>query len=246
MAEKDNIVGAKIEITKVKSGRRDDNIEARTYYSKVLDVEESEEGTIIKASMPIFEGHIVPLSIGTQYNIFFSIGSRIFESTCQVSGRSKDMNIFVMDLLLTGPLKRVQRRQYYRLPCDLNVSLQKLNNMQVISYENTHQWDESLFNDDENEEEGVLVDLSGGGLRLHSPFHYEKDTWIKTAFNIIYNEEALRLELLGRIVSSYSMENDRNVYETRVQFCSIPNDTKEKIVKYIFQEQRRMQQKVRG
>ena len=68
---------------------------------------------------------------------------------------------------------------------------------------------------------------------------------LNSQIDIICNDEPKQLELLGEVVMSYSLENDRSIYETRVQFKAVPNEITEMIVKYIFMEQRITQQKLR-
>ena len=186
-------------------------------------MEETEDGMLVKASMPIFEGHIVPLTVGTQYAVFFSTGGNIVESTCKVIGRTKEMNIYVMDLLITGELKRVQRREYYRFPCYMEVILQPVDEWQAAEYEHTHEWSKKTGADEPKKSSGLLTDLSGGGIRLHSDEHFDT----KRSF-----------KLLGQIIESYSVERNRGGFETRIKFVAMPKEEKETIIKYIFKEQR--------
>lgn len=237
MAGNDIIIGAKIELTKLNERKSRKLEKSRIYYSKVLDVQETEDGILVKASMPIFEGHIVPLTVGTQYAVFFSSGSSIVESTCKVIGRTKELNIYVMDLIITGDLKRVQRREYYRFPCYLEVILQPVDEWQAAEYEHTHEWSQKTGADEPKKSSGLLTDLSGGGIRLHSDEHFDKDTYVKVCFDIFYNDGKKSFKLLGRIIESYSVERNRGGYETRIQFIAMPKEEKETIIKYIFKEQ---------
>lgn len=244
MPKNDIIVGAKIELKKRNARNKNEGV--RAYYSKVLDINETEEGTLVKASMPIFEGHIVPLSVGEEYDIFFSVGGNIIESTCKVAGRSKEVNIYVMDLLMTGELRRVQRREFYRMPCDIPAKVQIINEWQAVMYERTHKWDDVITDNSQTDVQSRIIDLSGGGIRLRTSSHYEKEECVKVSFDIMYNDKKQTMELLGKVVESYLTENSRSDYETRVQFKAMSKDVKEMLIKYIFQEQRRMQKKARG
>lgn len=238
MAGNNIMVGAKIELTKLNEGKSRKLEKSRIYYSKVLDVEETEDGMLVKASMPIFEGHIVPLTVGTQYAVFFSTGGNIVESTCKVIGRTKEMNIYVMDLLITGELKRVQRREYYRFPCYMEVILQPVDEWQAAEYEHTHEWSKKTGADEPRKSSGLLTDLSGGGIRLHSDEHFDKDTYVKICFDIFYDDTKRSFKLLGQIIESYSVERNRGGFETRIKFVAMPKEEKETIIKYIFKEQR--------
>lgn len=239
-------VGAKIELTKLNARKKQNTEGLKVYYSKVLDIVEDEDGMVIKAAVPMNEGHIVPLAVGAEYDAYFSAGSTIYAGPCKITGRSKDMNIYTMDLVLTDDLQRVQRRGFYRLPCDKPIKMQVLTEFQAAGYERTHQWNEKLFQNAKPVLAATLVDLSGGGIRVHSDVHYEKESLVRVFLDIVHNDEPKQLELLGEVVMSYSLENDRSTYETRVQFKSVPNEVTEMIVKYIFMEQRITQQKLRG
>ena len=206
----------------------------KVYYSKVLDIIEDEDGMVIKAAVPLDEGRIVPLAVGAEYDAYFSEGSSIYAGPCRITGRSKDMNIYTMDIVLIGDLHRVQRRGFYRLPCSRPVKVQVLTDFQAAGYERTHQWNEKLFQNARPVLEATLIDLSGGGIRMHSGIHYEKESLVRVFLDIICNDEPKQLELLGEVVMSYSLENDRSIYETRVQFKAVPNEITEMIVKYIF------------
>ena len=238
-------VGAKIELTRLNARKKQNTEGMKVYYSKVLDIIEDEDGMVIKAAVPLDEGRIVPLAVGAEYDAYFSEGSSIYAGPCRITGRSKDMNIYTMDIVLIGDLHRVQRRGFYRLPCSRSVKVQVLTDFQAAGYERTHQWNEKLFQNARPVLEATLIDLSGGGIRMHSGIHYEKESLVRVFLDIICNDEPKQLELLGEVVMSYSLENDRSIYETRVQFKAVPNEITEMIVKYIFMEQRITQQKLR-
>lgn len=239
MAGNDIVVGAKIELSNLNERKNSKLEKTRIYYSKVLDVEETKDGIYVKASMPIYEGHIVPLTVGTHYDIFFSSeGKNIIESTCTITGRTKEQNIYVMELLITGNVKKVQRREYYRFPCYLTAILQPVDEWQAAEYENTQEWSRRTDGQEQRKSSGVVTDLSGGGIRLHSDEHFNKDTYVKVCFEIYYNATKYELKLLGSIIESYSADGGRGGYETRIKFISVPKEIKETIIKYIFQEQR--------
>ena len=60
-------IGDKIELTHVKSAYRR-KLSDRTYGSKLLDYDGFREA---KVSMPIYEGKIVPLELGDEYDLCF-------------------------------------------------------------------------------------------------------------------------------------------------------------------------------
>ena len=64
-----------------------------------------------------------------------------------------EKNIFVLEVDFITELKRFQRREYYRLDRSIDILYQKQTGKSV----------------DGPQKKGVLVDLSGGGLRFRAP-----------------------------------------------------------------------------
>ncbi len=47
----------------------------------------------------------------------------MYNADCVISSRGKEGNIFTMELKLITPLKKFQRREYYRLECTLEADV---------------------------------------------------------------------------------------------------------------------------
>lgn len=240
MADLMAMVGAKIEM-KQKQKRSDE--EGYTYYSKVSDVLQSGRQTVISATMPILEGHVVPLSIGSGYIAYFYLKSQIFEAEVKVINRSKDQNIFMMDLELESELKKVQRRDYYRLPCDMEVAVQQMNEAETALAGRLRKIPDSISG---FAELGKTADISGGGIRIRGTHHYDKNCWMLLKIPLALVPGQKGVAVMGKIIASYPIENNSDICETRIQFKELPREVKEGLVKYIYMEQRRMQQKQRN
>ena len=82
---------------------------------------------------------------------------------------------------------------------------------------------------------GVIVDISGGGLRFVSKKAYEKDQLVLLKFELPFGKETKTFSLASKVVLSGKVERQSTEYENRVQFLFIENTTREEIIKYIFE-----------
>lgn len=241
MADITSIIGVKMDLVpkRKKTGATD----GYTYYSKVLDVIVDGNDEKIKALMPIYEGHIVPLDIGEEYQAYFTMTGNIYECGVKVSGRSKEGNIYVMTLLVTSKFNKVQRREFYRLPCDMPANVTPLLETEVVHYEHTRVLPDELS---QLPKLCTALDVSGGGIRFYSSETFEKDTWVLVEADVPYNNDLYKLKALGKVIASYHMANKTNVFETRIQFRYMGKEAKETLIKFIFSEQRKIQKRQRN
>ncbi len=95
-------------------------------------------------------------------------------------------------------------------------------------------------------EDCVIVDISGGGVRFISNRSYPRDGYVYIEFNTSSVSGEQEFKLMGRVVMSIKSEANNGKYDNRIQFKVISKDKREEIVKFIFDEQRRLRQKERG
>ena len=148
-------VGNKIELSKIKKNKDDDAV---TYVSQILDMKDEK----IVAAMPISEGHIVPIEPGSRMHAYFYTVKGIFSCEILVTERGKEGNIYIMEVECTTELKKFQRRQFYRLPCTIEGYFRKLTDTELLRF----QHDNIVPEDTQDVDKGIIVDISGGGLRI--------------------------------------------------------------------------------
>jgi len=85
----------------------------------------------------------------------------------------------------------------------------------------------------------VIVDISGGGLRFLSTQKYEPDSMIYCSYYLLKKGEKKQIEVVGKVLTVNELENRKGTYEHRVQYVNVDVDTREQIIQFIFEEERK-------
>jgi c-di-GMP-binding flagellar brake protein YcgR len=238
MADKVIGVGNKIELTVMHDKTRLKTVDERNYVSQIFDF----DGDDIIAALPMYEGHLVTLEVDSRLDCYFYTPRGIFRGTARITSRYKEKNLYLMKLEQEGELRKFQRRQYYRLPCNIGAQMRTLEVAEVLDYSAGQEPVETL---ETVYESGVIVDISGGGVRIFTPQKYEKDDYLYVKFSIDMNVGRRDLELLTRVVMCIESHGKDDYYDVRVQYKDIPPQIRDSIVKYIYEQQRKIQSKGR-
>lgn len=233
-------VGDKIELSRSNSRDKAQTGEFVAYVSQVLDLRE--DGTVV-AAMPISEGHIVPIEVGANLEAYFYTFQGIYKALCVLTARGKEGNLYYCELEIVGKLEKFQRREYYRLPSIINADIILISGEDVLDYSEHHRIPDKSYDDMQS---GIIVDISGGGVRIMSDRRFNKNDYVFLRFSIEMNIGVKELELMGMVVLSLESPNRSNYYDSRIEFVEISSDQREHIVKYIFEQQRKIQKRERG
>ena len=91
--------------------------------------------------------------------------------------------------------------------------------------------------------QATIVDISGGGIRFTMNSPLEKDSFVVVYFTLSMGGRTKEYEVVSKILACKEMENKRGYYEHRIQFINMSNDDREEIIKYIFEEERRLRRR---
>ena len=83
------------------------------------------------------------------------------------------------------------------------------------------------------EDKGIIVDISGGGLRLFSKKQYDADSIVNVSFPIQVGDRSRYMKLMAKVVMSMRNQNSDSVYDSRLQFVNMQKEDTEDIVKYV-------------
>lgn len=241
-------IGNKINMLRIK-----DSTGVRTkpqqYVSQLLDLDVTKK--YAKISMPIVNKMIVPLEIGDIYRIIIYTSNGLYQCMSRIEKRYKEGSLYMLDIQLMGKLEKYQRRQYFRLLCNFNVG------HRIESEQETLLKELLIKNKFESKEErklcqdeldslvftwntGTVIDISGGGIRFNSSYEYKPDDLVIIKIPIAVDIDGNIREITTRVIHAVKKINGPvAVYDIRGEFVNIDNRIREKLVRYIFEEQRK-------
>ncbi len=207
-------IGEKLLITKNKKSKKQ--------YSMVSQVLGGCHGGILTIAMPMLRGKLVPLWPGGVIDILFYKENGIYEFKGRVISRSGG-RIPSLKVRVIPPLKKSQRRDYYRLstilPVLLHVDCSTENGKKTIKC--------------------CTLDLSAGGMRLASDKDLEKGCIVFCSLVL----EGKLFSIKAKVVRSNAVYNKEYNYEIGIQFLGLNEKMRSEIIGYIFKEQSKLKRK---
>lgn len=229
--------GSRVQIQKIIRTKEDEAGGGRkTYDSRVIDIVSDDT---IEVSMPFEKTKLVLLPVDGEYNLFFYTPNGLYQCAARVVDRYKNNNVFSVLMDLTSNLRKYQRREYYRFSCALEMNSRTLEEQELQAIE----MNSNALMPELPLQRSVIVDISGGGLRFVANYAYEKESTILCKYNLWISGERKEFRLFGRVLSVKEVDNRPGIYEHRVQYINMDNDNREEIIKYIFDEERKVIQK---
>lgn len=210
--EKHLSVGQKLNLEIISSYYRED----KTYKSQVLEIK---EGNSFLIAIPISDGKIVPIPIGTEIKLYFNMESKgVYSLRAKIKDRTTEP-IPYFEVQQISEAFKIQRRDYFRFHTAIEINLYNESNEFVI--------------------EGYTKDISGGGMRFVSHTKFKSQDILHIKFKIndkfqVYKTKVIRSTLSDPVVEQY---------ETAVEFFEIDESDRNSLVKYIFEQQRKLRQK---
>lgn len=224
-------IGTKVDlVAMVKSKETKD---AKVYKSQVLEVIDNQHFQI---ATPIEGYKILLLPVGERFEATFYNGPKIYICQVRITDRYKVRNQYVTDIETVTSLKKFQRREYFRL--------EYTRDMEYHLPENGEEVDSKTKETQVIEEiprifdKGILLDISGGGCRFTSREKIASGE--KLLIRIpLEGEEKKILTVIGKVLSSRLLESHGRSHEQRVEFVEISTETREEIIKFVFEQERK-------
>lgn len=236
------VIGDKVDLIRTDNRLSADPDErTHVYSSQVLD--ESENGNMLIA-MPMQEGKMIPLSVGEKIYATFYTKTGLFRCQIEVVGRYKKGTLFYMEVSQLSVMQKVQRREYYRLECHAPIEYRIISDLEQRFLE-----EGNAYNPDEMTiqwKQAVMLDLSGGGIHFVSPNQEERNVMLEVRFNIAFKDEIERIYVFATLLRSQRNENNSQIYDSHIKFWKLDEGTREKVIRYIFEEQRKIRLKDSG
>ncbi len=216
-------------------------VSPRIYKSQVNDIKED---GLLEITMPIENGKVVLLPLGIRFEFVFYTGSGLYHSIGQIRERYKQDNIFVLVIELHSQLEKFQRREYYRYPCLMNMQFYMITK-EDAQQKSTDEIFDGLRDDHfyDNQKQAVILDLSGGGVKILGEDKLEADSYILLIIRLCNDNIDKQYFIKGHVLASEKKEDRQGKYETRIQFMFQDEHVREEIIRYIFEEERKDRQK---
>lgn len=245
MLERLLTAGDKVELMKT-SGLANNLSDKKVYYSLLVDIDAEDRLTL---TMPIEAGKLVTLSVGERYWLVFYTHSGIYQSKALIIERERQGNIHVMIVKTLTEPERIQRRQFYRIECVMDVEYRVMDEIEAKGYEVLRTKAYKTMEDriklkrllvpSGNEwNKGVAVDISGGGMRFNTKQEHENPYYLELCFSVNIGNVMKKIATPARVIRYAPVKNLLGTNEFRVEFVEIPTKQREDIVQYVFNEDR--------
>jgi len=212
-------IGDRLEITLLRDKM------GKSYVSQVEEVLGEDE---VVVHVPISYGQLVKLSSREKYNMLFFTEKGMVEFDAEITEYTKESEFNFMHIKLLSEGRRIQRREFFRFTCLLPLKFAKITD----SYHDEQLEQVVLY-------DGIIKDLGGGGIRFVSNESVDEKGRMKCVFML--GDECL--VVIGKVLHKQFYPKSNYKYQYRIEFVGISLPEQEKIVQYIFNEQRKIIQK---
>lgn len=232
--------GEKVELKIILNSLSDqNNTDKKTYVSQIYEIISDDRFQIL---IPIEKAKLILLPMDKEYDVYFYTATGLYHCTAKILDRSKENNIYLLNMEVTGSLSKFQRREFYRFNCAIEMGIRKLEEDEKKSLENKKL---SLRNDLPYQK-GMIVDISGGGIRFVSEKLYEADSMVLCNFVVPINDKPKQYSIIGLVLQIRIIEERQGLYEHRIQYIGMGRDEREEIIKFIFEEERKNRKREKG
>jgi c-di-GMP-binding flagellar brake protein YcgR len=191
------------------------------YVSKVDNI--NEDGTI-DILIPISKNKIVYIKNDTVLKVVISREGAIFEFKGKIVNKLFG-TIPLLKLMVVSDIQKIQRRNYFRLKSVKSIKVRKVVNLK-----------EKLFDE---YFDASMVDISGGGLAFNANTELDIADVIELSLDLNSNT----INILGKIVRVEKDDSKVKKYAYGINFEKITEIERNIIMRYIFEEQRKLAKK---
>lgn len=230
--------GQIVEIVAVNEGPEEGSsqVAKKIYRTKVFDVLSEDQ---LEVMMPIEKGQVILLPVDGQFDLCFYAMKGLYQCYARVLDRYKSNNVYIVVMEITSNLRKHQRREYYRLGCAIDVEFRALDPAEIAAVEQ----DRFLPIPGVPLKKGVIVDISGGGMRFVADSSFNVGDMIYCTYTLYTKAKEKQYRLAGKVLRSQELSDRPGSYENRIQYVNIDVDEREEIIKYIFEQERKQRHK---
>lgn len=214
----------------------------RVYKSSIMDFLSETE---MEIGMPTYNGKMVLFHVGLRIDLVFYTSRGMYTCSGIVLDRYRRGNIYMISIDRKTPLKKFQRREFFRIDCYIEMNYYKISK-EVANLPKTQMLYQEIMKDYYIPEErpAVAVDISGGGIRFISDYPIDIDSYVLVKIQLSNDKVDQVFFLVTKVIESAPTENDKTKYQNRGKFLFKEMKDRESIVRYVFEEERRFRIKV--
>jgi c-di-GMP-binding flagellar brake protein YcgR len=243
--------GAKVTISPVQEVSREQNSgkEATRYQTVLHDIKD--DGTLV-LELPIVERKLITLPSEIRYEFIFSTNTGFLMAVGHVIKRYKKAGFFLMDVELTSSLERFQRREYFRLECFLPALCISLGDkdLPIDTITDYEEFARQTMDEGHPVGHGTITNISGGGAHFVTSLDLEDTAYLLLRVNFQRDQETdeetgTESQLVCEVLEK-TYDSEQHNYAYRLKFIFRNNSFREKIIQFVFEEQRKIRRKEQG
>jgi c-di-GMP-binding flagellar brake protein YcgR len=200
-----------------------DPIDGNLNIGFVSQIEGHIDQNILRISAPIYEAKVYPIRVNSHIEAYlFYMSNQIYKIEGYIENRLIVDDIALLDLRVTEKIQKIQRREFFRFACSVP----------IIFYEQQLK----VLGDEIKEILGHTIDLSGGGLSAFTGKPLIKDNEIEGKLEL---DDGNFIDFKAKVIRCImNIVNDELKYVSSLSFTDIDYKKREKIVGFIFNQQR--------
>lgn len=172
------------------------------------------------------------------YILHIQVAQKIYQcSIYYQSAYSEDGKNYVC-MEIVSPLEKLQRRMHQRVTCHSKVALEILKHEQIQNILQNGAGYLKEYQLNKESAEDSMVDISGGGIRFTTKKQIEKGDYLFVCFEIPVGETTKELTVMGQVVYSALLPNDKENLDIRMKYVGLPEVERERIIQFVFQLER--------
>lgn len=241
VAKTGNMLDVRImrELEAERSGKK----EAKVYKSTVCEIDSENS---LQIAMPMEGGKMILFDRGLQVELTIHARPTMYKCKAVVQDRYKKDGLYFLDVVC-GKLTKFQRREFFRIECIVDFKFYVLPEDWTMSEEKA----KDLYLKAQSEEvdwvedQGVILDISGGGIRFLSTQKLEEGRTLLVFFRLKNDKMDQTFYIHSELLASIKSESAEEKYMNRAKFLFQDLRDRENIVKYVFEEERKRNSRAR-
>lgn len=216
----------------------------KTYKSSVFDFLDS---YTLEIGMPTEGGKMVIFNLGFECQLYFYTSKGLYTCEAVVVQRYKKGNFFLLAMRMKTGLKKFQRREFYRLECLIDFSYYRISK-EVAQLGSENEFLKLTLSPEYIIEQKFACtrDISGGGIRFTAKEEIEIGQLILIVIRLNNEKIDHTFYLVADVISCELAPQTESRWIVRAKFRHKDPKIRDTIVRYVFEQDRKLRKKENG